>query len=100
MKIELANGYFIEVDALNYTLRQKYQGKDKDGQPKESEKTIGYYGNLEDAVHSFLKANQLDSMADMSMDFDTYLEMVRHANLCAVQAIKKLWEGGGINEKL
>ena len=30
--ITLKNGYYIEIDPLNYTLRQKYTGETKSGQ--------------------------------------------------------------------
>lgn len=30
--IELVDGYFIEVDELNHTLKQRYQGETKDGE--------------------------------------------------------------------
>lgn len=30
--IELIDGYFIEVDELNHTLKQRYQGETKDGE--------------------------------------------------------------------
>ena len=33
-RIELKNGYYIEVDSLNYTLRQKYIRNAKDGSKK------------------------------------------------------------------
>lgn len=36
LKIELINGYYIEVDELNHTLKQRYTGKTKDGQKKRS----------------------------------------------------------------
>lgn len=29
--VELQDGYFVESDSLNYTLRQRYAGQDKDG---------------------------------------------------------------------
>ena len=31
MQIILMNGYYIEIDPLNYTLKQKYKGTKKDG---------------------------------------------------------------------
>ena len=93
MKIELINGYYIEVDALNYTLKQRYIGETKDGQPKDSVRVIGYYGKFEEAIHSFLKRNQLDCMADMSMDLDTYVKSIAECNSNAVQAIQKAWRG-------
>lgn len=38
--IELINGYFIEVDELNHTLKQRYQGETKDGEKKPAERII------------------------------------------------------------
>lgn len=32
--IKLINGYYIEIDPLNYTLRQEYIGKTKEGKEK------------------------------------------------------------------
>lgn len=32
--INLTNGYFIEIDDLNYTLKQRYKGKTKDGEER------------------------------------------------------------------
>ena len=37
--IELINGYFIEVDELNHTLKQRYQGETKDGEKKPAEES-------------------------------------------------------------
>ena len=50
IEIKLQDGYFIEVDPLNYTLRQRYSGKTKDGEEKESVRTHGYYGSIRQAV--------------------------------------------------
>ena len=32
--ITLTNGYYIEIDPLNYTLRQKYTGETKSGEKR------------------------------------------------------------------
>jgi uncharacterized phage protein (TIGR01671 family) len=29
--VELQDGYFVEIDSLNHTLRQRYAGQDKNG---------------------------------------------------------------------
>ncbi|MFR5554870.1 MAG: hypothetical protein ACLTK4_15940 [Roseburia intestinalis] len=34
LTVELQNGYFVEIDPLNHTLRQRYAGQDKDGNEK------------------------------------------------------------------
>lgn len=46
VKIELINDYYIEVDELNHTLKQRYMGKNKDGVEKECERIIGYFPDV------------------------------------------------------
>lgn len=48
--INLKLGYFIESKKLSCNLKKKYIGKDKSGNPKEAVKTVGYFGNMEQAV--------------------------------------------------
>lgn len=92
MVILLGNGYFVEIDSLNYTLKQKYTGKNKQGEEKEYEKTHGYFGNLDGAIERYLKLNQNDLMADCSIRMNQYLELVKEANEQAVQAVKAVVE--------
>lgn len=44
--INLKNGYYIEVDSLNHTLKQRFQGKTKSGEMKDSDRTCGYFPNM------------------------------------------------------
>lgn len=90
MIINLANGYYIDVDPLNYTLKQKYAGKKKDGTLKEADRTHGYYPTLESAVERFITLNQIDCGADLAVDLREYVEFVRDANLQAIKDVKKL----------
>ena len=92
MKILLGNGYFVEIDKLNHTLKQNCKGTDKDGNEKEYEKVHGYFSNLESAIERYLKLNQNDLMADCSVKIHQYLELVRVANEQAVQAVKAVVE--------
>lgn len=94
MKILLGNGYFVEIDSMNHTLKQGYIGTDKQGKEKEYEKTHGYFSSLESAIERYLFLNQIDSMADLSVDMKHYLELVRVANENAVQAFKEVMECG------
>ncbi len=90
MVIKLINGYFIEVDPMNYTLKQEYTPKDKDGNPKEgtSIRIFGYFTTLEGALKKFLNMNQIDLLADMGMGMFDYVKKVEESNRMAVQAIK------------
>ena len=44
--INLNYGYYIEIDRLNYTLKQNEKIIDKKGQEKEVTRIWGYFGNL------------------------------------------------------
>lgn len=87
MRVNLTNGYYIEIDTMNYTLMQKYIGKDKSGNPKEAVRVLGYFTTLKGAVDKYLKAHQLDEMADTSMEMEEYVKKVEEINKTAVQAI-------------
>ena len=39
LAVEMQDGYFVEIDSLNHTLRQRYAGQDKDGNEKETFET-------------------------------------------------------------
>ena len=94
MQIELINGYYIDVDPMNYTLMQSYRPKDKDGSLKEKEsvRTLGYFTTLNGALDKFLRLNQIDVLADMGMGMIDYVKKVEESNRMAVQAIKRVLE--------
>ena len=91
--IKLTNEYYIEIDPLNYTLRQEYVGKTKEGKEKKGVRTIGYFSNMKNAVDRFLKMNQVDELRDFSGDFKEYVKKVDEANKTAVKAICEVLEG-------
>ena len=94
MQIFLMNGYYIEIDPLNYTLRQKYKGTKKDGvTPRDGERIHGYFSNLDSALAKFIALNQIDSGSDLALDLYHYVEFVSDANLNAVQALKSVLDG-------
>lgn len=92
MKILLGNGYFVEIDKLNHTLKKKCKGTGKDGKEKEHEKTHGYFSNLESAIERYLKLNQIDLMAESSLEMRRYVEVIDEINRSAVKAFKAIAE--------
>ena len=91
--IELDGKYFIEVDDVNHTLKQRYTGEKKDGTKYQAEKVCGYFGKLDGAIDKYIKLNQIDSMAGTSVDLRGYVSLVYEANMQAVKAIKSIVEG-------
>ena len=92
--IELCNGYYIEVDAMNYTLKKRYEGERKEtGEKFDAEKVCGYFSGLDGALEKFVKLNQIDFLPHTGMDLGAYLELVVKSNEEAVRAIKSVVEG-------
>ena len=90
MIVRLTNGYFIEVDSLNHTLKQKYISKAKDGTEKESEKVIGYYSSMEGAIKGFVKHNQNDLLPDSYVEMSEYIKSIECINNDAVESLKRI----------
>ena len=93
MQISLINGYYIEVNNRNFTLRQKYLGTSKDGAKKEYSKIISHCGSLEQALELFLRINQVPKEAKMAVDLMSYADFIEQSNKEAVRALKSVLDG-------
>ena len=89
MQINLINGFYIETDNRNFTLKQKYIGTRKDGTKKESVKIISHCGSLEQALDLFLRINQVPKEAKIAVDLMEYAYFIEQSNKEAVQALKR-----------
>lgn len=78
MKILLFDGYFIEPDPLNLALKQSYTGRDKDGNEKEAERIIGYWGrgNLPGLIKRFLSLTEAPESDNRIVSIQEYADMV------------------------
>ena len=99
MQISLINGFYIETDNRNFTLKQKYIGKRKDGTKKEAVKIISHCGSLEQALELFLRINQVPKEAKMAVDLMSYADFIKQSNKEAVQALKREIEVRETNER-
>ena len=84
LTVELQDGYFVEIDPLNHTLRQRYAGQDKDGNEKESVRTIGYFGDMKQCVKALLERYPRE------ISFDEYLELLDKAYTRSEQFVNSL----------
>lgn len=89
MKINLNCGYYIEVDTYNYTLKQKYDGKTKDGKDKDSVRTCGYFGNVRNAIEKYLKLVQIDLLDDEVLTLQEYVKSIELINKTAIRGLEK-----------
>lgn len=77
--VELIDGYFIEVDELNHTLKQRYTGEDKNGNPKDAERTIGYYPNVKACVERIVRLIPLGEKDGSVISLREYAEAAEKA---------------------
>ena len=89
MQITLINGFYIDTDNRNFTLKQKYIGTRKDGTKKDAVKIISHCGNLEQAIDLFLRINQVPKEAKMTVDLMYYANYIAQSNREAVRALKR-----------
>ena len=89
MQIILINGYYIETDNRNFTLKQKYIGTRKDGTKKEAVKIISHCGSLEQALETFLRLNQIPHDSKLAVDLMEYANHIEQSNKEAVRALKR-----------
>ena len=99
MQINLINGFYIETDNRNFTLKQKYIGTRKDGTRKEAVKIISHCGSLEQALELFLRINQVPKEAKMAVDLMSYADFIKQSNKEAVRALKREIEVRETNER-
>ena len=99
MQINLINGFYIDTDNRNFTLKQKYIGTRKDGTKKDAVKIISHCGNLEQALDLFLRINQVPKEAKMAVDLMYYANYIEQSNKEAVRALKREIEVRETNER-
>lgn len=91
--IELKNGYYIEIDERNYTLRQRFTGKTKSGEEKESIRTHGYYGKIEQAIRRYIELCQMDVMDGERLSLEEYVKNIDQVNKIAVSGLYEVLRG-------
>ena len=77
---EISEGYFIEQDELNCTLKKRYMGPDKKtGEQKPAVKTIGYYKTVQDCLERIVRLIPLDENEGTLISMRAYAEQAEKA---------------------
>lgn len=83
IKIDLNNGYYVEVDNLNYTLKQDYMNQN--GKP--STRIVGYFGDMRHLIYKYLEQCQISYKSNEGMEMLEYVKMVEDSNKNAVSGL-------------
>ena len=81
--IELNNGYYIEIDTLNYTLKQRYVNK----KGKETSRIVGHFGNMRHLIYVYLEQCQIQFESCEGFEMMEYVKMVEESNKRAVSGL-------------
>ena len=87
--ITLKKGYYIEIDPLNYTLRQKYTGETKSGEKRDAFRTLGHFGNMETAIRKYIEFTRLDVLDGERLTLEEYVDSIQKINAIALQGIQE-----------
>lgn len=90
LTVELQDGYFVEIDSLDHALRQRYTGQDKDGNEKESVRTIGYFGDMKQCVKALLERYPRELSEKAHISFNEYLKLLDKAYTRSEQLLNSL----------
>lgn len=77
MVINLNDGYFIDIDEMNHTLK-KTCISDKTG--KEYDKTYGYFNDIRQAVSRYLQLEQISMCDGVAVDLIKYVDLIEQIN--------------------
>lgn len=83
MIIKLNNGYEIEIDRLNYTLKQRYINS----KGKQDVRVCGYFGNIRQCMMKYLQECQIDFGGTEAVSMMEYVKMVEQSNVNAISAL-------------
>lgn len=89
-QVELKSGYYIEIKKLTYTLRQRYTGKSKTGEPKESIRTHGNFNKIELAIMRYIELCQMDVLDGERLSLEEYVKTIDQVNKIAVQGLENV----------
>lgn len=88
IRVDLKNGYYIEINRLNYTLKMERIGKGKDEKIKNIVKTCGHYMNLKDALLKYMECVKLDVLEESIITIEKYIDNVERLNNLLIQGLE------------
>ena len=95
-EIQLPNNFYVDCKPRYYRLCERYIGKTKDGEPKQSIRRYGNHNNLQSALHEFLERNTLNGL--QAVEIWDMGKLVDKLNKDAVYKLEQILKGVQENE--
>lgn len=90
--VVINENYYIEVDSLCYTLKRKGSGVNKNGKPVKTDKTLGYYGDVQGCIGGAVKDAKLCAFKDKSYSLEEAFKKIREINESFESQLKSILE--------
>jgi hypothetical protein len=75
--VNLINGYVVDVDPLNYTLKKATGGTDKQGNP--TYRTYSYHGSLKQAIKACVSLIQKEKLDNGAFTLQEAIEVLNQS---------------------
>lgn len=89
--IELINDLYVKIDQYNYTLQEKTNSIDEEGNP--IYKTIAYHDNLEKAIKGAIKYSIRKCLQNNNRTLEEAIKVIKDINFSFEKVLKDVLEG-------
>ena len=78
--IVINENYYIEVDSLCYVLKRKGSGLNKKGEPVKTDRTLGFYGDVQGCIKGAVKDSKLCAFKKESYSLEEAFKKIKEIN--------------------
>lgn len=78
--IVINENYYIEVDSLCYVLKRKGSGLNKKGEPVKTDRTLGFYGDVQGCIGGAIKDAKLCAFRESRYSLEEAFKKIREIN--------------------
>lgn len=88
--ITLMDGFYIEIEPLNYTLKESYTGKTQDGKDRCGTRIYGYFNDEKGALEKFFKVYRLKEIEGKELSLTEYIKAIEKADKKVMNFLSEL----------
>ena len=78
--IVINENYYIDCDSLSYVLKRKGSGLNKKGEPVKTDKTLGYFGDVQGCIDFAIKDTKLSTFRENNYSLEDAFKKIREIN--------------------
>lgn len=87
--INLNDDYFITADSYCFTLKRRGSGKNKDGEPIQTETNVGCYSSVSNAIKGAIRDTKLRAVKEKTYTLAEWLVKIQDINESFEEILKR-----------